>query len=355
MNTQSLIQKLTSKTARFLIVGLSVALITSGAVAINSFQKGPETVIAQGQDNFHPGPQPFIAQADNGKDVTFTVELTGHSLSNTGLYQDTYTFVAQPNLPEGHRDYSSVSFQIKADTHLCSQGNGNTANICDNPISSQTPTINLNAGNNFTQSITLTAQQNPALACGSFQTDLFRNGSPLNAATLLTGKDVSSCLSTPTPTPTATPTATPTPVPTPTASPTPAPVEECKANEIKVIKNSQAQCQAQTQTQNNNQSQDNNQTQTQGSISNTNSNNVTVNNPAPQVLAATSAPQVVTVAASTAKELPKTGLPLAGLALTGLIPFGLKLRKYSQKDNPESSANFIWEERQIVKDNYFPS
>ncbi len=59
-------------------------------------------------------------------------------------------------------------------------------------------------------------------------------------------------------------------------------------------------------------------------------------------------PQVVTVSGDNQKvqELPKTGLPLASLALGALIPAGLRLRKFGAKKQ-EASANYLWEERQL--------
>jgi hypothetical protein len=83
-----------------------------------------------------------------------------------------------------------------------------------------------------------------------------------------------------------------------------------------------------TQVQNNTQA--NNQTQ-----------NVTVNVPQPQVIG---------VASSPITTLPKTGLPLAALALLGLLPAGAGIKRLTQKDNSEEvSANSIWEERELSK------
>lgn len=71
-----------------------------------------------------------------------------------------------------------------------------------------------------------------------------------------------------------------------------------------------------------------------------------------QVVTTQAAPRVVTVVGAETKELPKTGLPLAGLALGALAPLGLRLKRFgSAKQNSVSSNfNFIWEERQLTLD-----
>lgn len=132
---------------------------------------------------------------------------------------------------------------------------------------------------------------------------------------------------------------------------------QCPNNWVKKIINSvevcvaveqnqnQNQNQNQAQNQNNNQAQNNNQnvTATGGSSSSSSSSsssvNLTVNNP--------STPQVVSRVQTTVKELPKTGLPLAALALGGLLPAGLGLKKWSSKSNSQSLANSIWLEKEL--------
>ena len=59
-------------------------------------------------------------------------------------------------------------------------------------------------------------------------------------------------------------------------------------------------------------------------------------------------PQVVTVAGAQVKELPKTGAPLAALALAGLLPAGLKLRRFGKQDK-DINPNYIWEERELSR------
>lgn len=72
-----------------------------------------------------------------------------------------------------------------------------------------------------------------------------------------------------------------------------------------------------------------------------------------RVVTAQAAPQVVTVAGSDTKELPKTGLPLAGLALGALAPLGLRLKRFgAQSSSPQAHdgiANFVWEQRQLSR------
>lgn len=77
---------------------------------------------------------------------------------------------------------------------------------------------------------------------------------------------------------------------------------------------------------------------------NTNTNTNTVNTTAAP--APTPVPQVLGV-----KSLPKTGLPLVAWSALGLIPAGLKLRKFSKvskdlADNP----SYIWKKRSIDKE-----
>jgi hypothetical protein len=74
-----------------------------------------------------------------------------------------------------------------------------------------------------------------------------------------------------------------------------------------------------------------------------NNNNVTVVNASPS-----SSPAVIAASTTTAQELPKTGLPLAGVALGGLTPLGMKLKKFKSAKEA-MSANFIWEKRELSK------
>ncbi len=170
---------------------------------------------------------------------------------------------------------------------------------------------------------------------------------------------------TPTPTPTPTPAATPTP--TPVVTPTPAPnVQNCpdgatvtngNGNNINCNQNSNSN----TNSNSNSQSQSQTATggsatanATGGSVGNT-TVNVTV--PTPSATSTTSTSTTVTTAAvpvvvttasnpSNVKELPKTGLPLAAIPLTGLLPLGLKLRKMGKNSTEDENAQTVWMDRQ---------
>lgn len=164
---------------------------------------------------------------------------------------------------------------------------------------------------------------------------------------------------------------------------------QCPVNHIKKIEDSTVICVAQNQEQNQEQEQNNNQEQnvevnsnaeggnssSSSSSSSRNETDIRINNnsaPAPAytvpattyvyryaekpvgtvyVPAATTdkggAPQVIAQTPSTIKELPKTGLPLAGIALASLLPGGFMFKKLSKKGNSEASANSIWMDRQL--------
>lgn len=156
------------------------------------------------------------------------------------------------------------------------------------------------------------------------------------------------------------PAPTPTPMPTPTPVPTPAPrgaVElKCPDGTVQTLEGNTIVCiQNINNVSNvNNINNQNNQSQSQSQV---------VNVPPAQVITVpqnvqtvqrevlvpattTVAPKVTYVAATEAQALPKTGLPLAGVALGGLLPIGLKLRKIG-KGKDIISANSLWEERQF--------
>ncbi len=150
----------------------------------------------------------------------------------------------------------------------------------------------------------------------------------------------------PSPSPSVSPSPSPSPTPTalPSISPSPSPSSgtiQCAAGQTVVVVNGQMQCQNQSQSQS-----QGNQTQTQ-----TNNQNVTVNAQGqPAVLAAAAQPQVVATAPVQTQTLPKTGLPLAGWALAGLLPVGAKLKRFGKTNEEDQTANFIWEEREFKKD-----
>lgn len=67
-----------------------------------------------------------------------------------------------------------------------------------------------------------------------------------------------------------------------------------------------------------------------------------------KVISQVQQPKVVYTAGDVVSELPKTGLPLAAVLLSGFLPLGIKLRRLN-KQTVEKSANTIWEERQLSK------
>jgi len=139
---------------------------------------------------------------------------------------------------------------------------------------------------------------------------------------------------TPTPTPTTpvtpTPTVTTTPTPTPTGTITPSPTPtQVPTNITNNITNSNSQ--SQSQTQNNNQTV-----------------NVTQAAPAPVVV---TQPVSEVKGTTTVTQLPKTGLPLAAWALSGLLPIGAGLKKFGGKNQTnQDSAHYLWQRREFDKD-----
>ena len=148
----------------------------------------------------------------------------------------------------------------------------------------------------------------------------------------------------PSPSPSPSPSPTPSPSPSPVVSPSPsvAPnlIVQCADGSLITVlagQNANLLCQQQqqSQTQNNNQS--------------VNVGGTTVNLTNSQTAANPASPAVIGASTSAVSELPKTGLPLAGLALTGLAPIGLKLRRFTRKDEEGLTPSFIWQEREFKK------
>jgi hypothetical protein len=171
-------------------------------------------------------------------------------------------------------------------------------------------------------------------------------------------------------------TSTPTPTPTPTVAPTPTP----SAPPVGGTQNTNNNANANANSNTNEQAQAQSQTATGGSAtaigvgtggnaSNTNTitvnanptNNVTVNvptsTPTPTPSASTTTtttttstqPKVVAQSVTSVKELPKTGLPLLALPFLGLIPGGMKFRKFGKSEDNgelENSPLNLWEKRQ---------
>lgn len=184
------------------------------------------------------------------------------------------------------------------------------------------------------------------------------------------------------------PSPTPTPSYAPSPTPTPSDNVQCPVGHIKKIIDSTIVCVSQNQEQNQNQTQNNNQNQnvnnnsnaTGGSSSSSSSSSsnatLTVNNytnptPVPTtttyVYYNTAGQQVLGTSTNTVyvptkggdvkvisqvpygiNELPRTGLPLAGLGFSALLPIGMIAKRYSKKDGTSgNSPREIWKERQF--------
>lgn len=181
-------------------------------------------------------------------------------------------------------------------------------------------------------------------------THYYRNTAPnnFNITSDLCQKSVTLSVSQPAPQP------SPTPIPTPVPTPAPRGAVDlrCPDGTVQTLEGNTIVC---IQNINNNVNNINNQ--------NSQSQSQVVNVPPAQIITVpqnvqtvqrevlvpattAAAPKVTYVAATEAQALPKTGLPLAGVALGGLLPIGLRLRKIG-KGKDIISANSLWEERQF--------
>lgn len=166
-----------------------------------------------------------------------------------------------------------------------------------------------------------------------------------------------------TPTPTLTPigTLTPTPtgtiIPTPTGTIAPSPtttggnVVSCPAGFTQTVSGSNIICVQQVQ----------NQSQSSSSNSSTGPVNVNVSSPATTTSTTTNTTTSAPVATTTTTaapgtvpavtELPKTGLPLAAWALSGLLPLGAGLRKFRGREEKlgEDNPEYLWQKREFSK------
>src|SRR3989338_151175 len=126
--------------------------------------------------------------------------------------------------------------------------------------------------------------------------------------------------------------------PTPTPVPAGAVAFACPvAGGTFMVNGSIISCQAQSQQQ----TQNNNQT-----VNNTIINPVL---PVAATVARASSSRVAGVA--NVKELPKTGLPLMAWVISGLLPLGIGLKKFSGSEGEESekTASHIWQMREYLK------
>ncbi len=180
-------------------------------------------------------------------------------------------------------------------------------------------------------------------------------GGPWDLSSALAAYNRAACpavVPTSTPMPTPTPIiVTPTPTPavvyvTPTPTPTQAPIGganslvSCPAGTSQYLSGSTVICMSQSA---------NAQT---GPINVTNTNNNSnIVNPAQPIVVTQPQPQVVYVSGATGvTTLPKTGMPVEAWGLTGFFPVGIWLRKFaSSKKALQSSANYLWNQRQFLK------
>lgn len=153
---------------------------------------------------------------------------------------------------------------------------------------------------------------------------------------------------TPTPTGTITPTLTPTPTAVLTATPTPLPqgnVVECPSGFVKVISGSNIICMQQVQNQSRSQSSSSTSSASTGAIS------VNVTGGSTTQTVTTAAGAEVKGVSTAVTQLPKTGLPIAAWALSGLLPAGLGFRRFGKgKQGSKDQAQYIWQKREFEKD-----
>lgn len=267
----------------------------------------------------------------------------------------------------GYRIYApnnqDVTFQIQTQTNRCDTPYGDPNSpykACADNVAYDYKTISLNASNNYSENVTLSVTQRDNKPCGSMQTDInFPEGGSwkfILGSLHHTGRAMSECT-----------------IPSPSINPSPSTSPsniQCPVGKIAKVENStiicvaQNQQQTQTQTQNNNQNQTVNQNvnanggSSSSSSSSSSSVNLTINNPTPSPTATptaivvstttyTAQPQVVAQVKGDVKELPKTGLPLAALALGGLMPAGFGIKRFGKKSSGEVSPNSIWNEKQL--------
>lgn len=164
---------------------------------------------------------------------------------------------------------------------------------------------------------------------------------------------------TPTPTPTGTPSPTPTgtvtPTPTPTGTVTPTPTTapgnniSCPSGFVAVISGSTIICMQQVNNQNQSVNINNSNTNTNSATGGSSSASATGGSVTNTVAAAAAVP-VPVKGAPAVTELPKTGLPLAAWALSGLLPAGFGLRRFTKKNGGiTGTARYIWQKREFDK------
>ena len=308
-----------------------------------------------------------IVFVNEGFTIPLTVTPVGESLSSDGAYR--VSFRISEDWYRTQESAKNVSFNLFTEMHRCKEGNGNIQpqGWCGGNMGTNNQIITLNEANNYSHVVTFNTKQEPAMACGSFQTDLFgvANQGQDTLAWSIYRTGVNCPEVSPSPSPVVSPSPSPvvSPSPSPSVSPSASPSVSPSPSPTGGVSNSSTQNQNQEQTQNNSQNQTNNQNanatggNSSSSSSSNSSVNLTINNPNPTpapsasttvvYTSTTTTPQVVTQVKGAVTELPKTGLPLAALALGGLLPGGMAFKRFGKKDQVEESANSIWIERQL--------
>lgn len=323
-----------TQSSRSLLLGLSISVLSLGIFSafITNFNTiNPGLVLADNQCILSG--QDLINARDKGE-VTVALQNNGRNAVVTNN-SDCLAKI-------GFASYGMFGSDRLLDQHL-----NDGVNALVSPRSTQTLTINVPDCNYQVDAW-------PYDFWTSFPSNDF-NGLLMNAAQYMNGKW---CGQVPSPSPS--PSVSPSP--SPSVSPSPSPSQstiQCPVGQIQKIENSTVVCVAQKQEQTQTQTQDNHQNQTvdqhvsatggssSSSSSSSSSVNVTVNNPTPTPTpSTTSVVNVVSEAKTEVKQLPKTGLPLAAWALTGLLPIGAGFKRFGKKSDA-LSANSVWMERQL--------
>lgn len=113
---------------------------------------------------------------------------------------------------------------------------------------------------------------------------------------------------------------------------------ECPSGTQAVVRESTIVCVQQVQNQINNQN-----VVVHGAVANASTGPITVNVPA------VTQPQVVYTQVAGVQQLPKTGLPVSALLLTGLLPIGVGLSHFKKIAANVITGHYLWQEREFLR------